>query len=85
MPAPKHHPNLTRAGEGRPPKPDRVKITTTVSATTKAQLRDMGKIGESIDRILLERDTQAQRIHQLERQIEGLEDRLRGLAPTDLP
>lgn len=85
MPAPKSHPNLTRAGQGRPPEPDRVALNTRVLGSTKDALRRMGKIGPSIDRLLAEWRDRGAEIERLKAENEGLRDRLRGLNPTDLP
>lgn len=85
MPAPKSHPNLTRAGEGRPKAPDRVALNTTVNKATKAGLKRIGKIGATIDRIYREWSERGLEIQRLQRQIEALEDKAQGLEPTDSP
>ena len=87
MPAPKGHPNLTRAGMGRPKTPDRVRLNTTIAATTKAYLSSNGERhqGKAIDNLLAEVRSLGAKVHYLEHQVEGLQQRLNGLTPTDLP
>lgn len=85
MPAPRNHPNLTRAGQGRPKEPDRVALNTTVNRATKDGLKRLGKIGPTIDRIYREWSERGLEIERLRRENEGLRDRLQGLGPTDLP
>ena len=77
MPAPKGHPNLTRAGQGAPPKTDKVRITTTVLSVTKIHLKSMGAMGDAIDRLCREWDEQKRYIQQLEAQISQLEKRIK--------
>jgi len=86
MPAPKGHPNLTRAGMGRPKTPDRVRLNTTIAATTKAYLSSNGERhqGKAIDNLLAEVRSLKVQNKSLEDQIIGLQDRLKGLTPTDL-
>jgi len=87
MPAPKDFPNLKRAGMGRPKTPDRVRLNTTIAATTKAYLSSNGERhqGKAIDNLLAEVQSLGAKVHYLEHQVEGLQQRLNGLTPTDLP
>jgi len=86
MPAPKDFPNLKRAGMGRPKTPDRVRLNTTIAATTKAYLSSNGERhqGKAIDNLLAEVRSLKVQNKNLEDQIGGLQDRLKGLTPTDL-
>jgi hypothetical protein len=88
MPAPKDFPNLKRAGMGRPKSQgDRVRLNTTIAATTKAYLSSNGERhqGKAIDNLLAEVRSLGVKVHYLEQQVEGLQQRLNGLTPTDLP
>jgi len=86
MSAPKDYPNLKRAGMGRPKTPDRVRLNTTIAATTKAYLSSNGERhqGKAIDNLLAEVRSLKVQNKNLEDQIGGLQDRLKGLTPTDL-
>jgi len=87
MPAPKDFPNLKRAGMGRPKSPgDRVRLNTTIAATTKAYLSSNGERhqGKAIDALLAEVRSLKVQKKSLEDQIIGLQSRLKGLTPTDL-
>jgi hypothetical protein len=45
--------NLTHAGMGRPRRPEKVRISTTISRTTKEALQAMGgAMGDNIDEVV---------------------------------
>lgn len=68
---------------------DRVRINTQVSPETKRRLEHIGggprRLGVAIELLLNERDELRLQVKLLEAYKEGLEDRLKGLGPTDLP
>lgn len=87
MPAPEKYPNLKRAGMGRPKSQgDRVRLNTTIAATTKEYLSLNGERhqGKAIDALLAEVRSLKVQKKSLEDQIIGLQSRLKGLTPTDL-
>ena len=87
MPAPKDHPNLKRAGMGRPKvESDRVRLNTTIAPDTKAYLLSNGDRhqGKAIDALLAEVRSLKVQKKSLEDQIIGLQSRLKKLTPTDL-
>ena len=65
---------------------DRVRLNTTIAATTKAYLSSNGERhqGKAIDNLLAEVRSLKVQNKNLEDQIGGLQDRLKGLTPTDL-
>lgn len=84
---PKSLENLT---PGRSPiAQETARINTSVPTSAKERLIRMGggtrKIGLAIVAILQEHDRLVLENDRLREKIEGLQDRLRGLTPTDLP
>lgn len=78
---------------------DKIRTNIALSPETKQRLAEIGggqrKLGEAIEIMLEHYDSMQQhpapvldlrgRVHALEMRVEGLQDRLNGLCPTDLP